>query len=75
LVSSIEEAKMIKDREKLNRFYNKLIEEENLSHKEALSIYKQLHREAVSVGAISSQNIWDGIEVSIRIAKALNTLG
>ena len=66
---------MIKDREKLNSFYNKLIEEENLSHKEALSIYEQLHREAVSLGAISSHNIWDGIEVSIRIAKALNALG
>jgi len=66
---------MIKNKEKLNRFYDKLIEEENLSHKEALSIYEQLHREAVSLGAISSQNIWDGIEVSIRIAKALNALG
>jgi hypothetical protein len=65
---------MIKNTRKLNRFYRKLIEEENISHKEALRIYEALHREAVSLGAINSENILEGLEVDLRIAKAINGL-
>jgi len=65
---------MIKNKSKLNRFYRKLIEEENISHKTALAIYEALHREAVSLGVISSENILDGLEVDLRIAKAINGL-
>ena len=50
---------MIKNRHKLDKFYRELIEED-ISHKAALSIYEALHKEAVSLGAISSENIWDG---------------
>jgi hypothetical protein len=65
---------MIRNKHKLNRFYRKLIEEENISHKEALRIYEALHREAVSLGAITSENILEGLEVDLRIAKAINGL-
>lgn len=65
---------MIKNKRKLNRFYRKLIEEENISHKEALRIYEALHEEAVSLGAINSENILEGLEVDLRIAKAINGL-
>jgi predicted RNase H-related nuclease YkuK (DUF458 family) len=65
---------MIKNKRKLNRFYRKLMEEEDISHKEALRIYEALHREAVSLGAISSENILEGLEVDLRIAKAINGL-
>jgi predicted RNase H-related nuclease YkuK (DUF458 family) len=65
---------MVKNKRKLNKFYRKLIEEENISHKQALRIYEALHKEAVALGAISHENIWDGFEVDLRIAKAINGL-
>ena len=45
-----------------------------VSHKQALAIYEALHTEAVSLGVISSKNILDGLDVTIRIAKAINGL-
>jgi len=66
---------MIRNKRKLNQFYRKLIERENISHKEALRIYEALHKEAVALGAISHENIWDGFEVDLRIAKAINKVG
>ena len=65
---------MIKNRRKLNRFYRKLLEEEKISYRKALFIYEQLYREAVSLGAITADNILDGLEVDIRIARTLNSL-
>ena len=59
---------------KLNKFYQKLIEQENISHKKALSIYEALHKEAVSLGIINSENILEGLETDLRIAKAINGL-
>jgi len=65
---------MVRNKHKLNKFYQKVIEEENISHKKALSIYEALHKEAVSLGIINSENILDGLEVDLRIAKAINGL-
>jgi hypothetical protein len=65
---------MIKDRVKLDRFYRELIEKENISHKEALSIYEAMHKEAVSLGVFNYDNILDGLEVDLRVAKAINGL-
>ena len=65
---------MIKNKVKLNQFYKKLTKEENISHKKALSIYEAMHMEAVSLGIISPDNILDGLEVDLRIAKAINGL-
>ena len=63
---------MIQNRHMLDEFYRKLDAEENLSYKEALTIFEMLHEEAVSLGAISSENILDGLEVDLRIARAIN---
>jgi len=65
---------MIRNKRKLNEFYRKLDAEEKLSYKEALRIYDALHKEAVALGAISHENIWDGFEAVLRIARALNGL-
>ena len=65
---------MIKNKRKLDEFYRKLDAEEKLSYKDALRIYDALHKEAVALGAISHENIWDGFEVDLRIAKAINAL-
>jgi hypothetical protein len=59
----------------LDEFYRKLDAEENLSYKDALAIYEMLHKEAVSLGAISSENILDGLDVDLRIANAINKVG
>ena len=65
---------MIKNKIRLNKFYRKLLKEENISYKEALRIYESLHKEAVSLGVINSENILEGLEVDLRIAKAINGL-
>jgi hypothetical protein len=65
---------MIKNKRKLDEFYRKLDKEEKLSYKEAVRIYDALHKEAVALGAISHENIWDGFEIDLRIAKAINEL-
>ena len=64
---------MIRNKAKLNNFYRKLIEQEDISYKEAL-VCEALHREAVSLGIINSENILEGLEVDLRIAKAINGL-
>ena len=58
----------------MDAFYRQLDAKEKLSYKEALRIYEALHKEAVALGAISHENIWDGFEVDIRIAKAMSRL-
>ncbi|MFA5424015.1 MAG: hypothetical protein WC374_09185 [Phycisphaerae bacterium] len=45
-----------------------------MSYEEALAVYEELFQQAVASGAINSENIMDGFEVDIRIAKALNSL-
>jgi len=58
---------MMQIRHKLNEFQRKLDAEESLSYREALAIYDMLHKEAVSLGAINSENILEGLEVAFRI--------
>jgi len=65
---------MIKNKRKLNEFYRKVIEQENISHKQALVIYEQLYRHALSLGVINSENILDGLEIDLKIARAVNGL-
>jgi len=65
---------VIKNKVKLRKFYRELAKQGSLSCKEALRIYDALHEEAVALGAISSENIWDGFEVDLRIARAINGL-
>ena len=65
---------MIKNRLKLDKFYTELEAKEKLSYKEALAIYDALHKEAVSLGAINSENILDGLEVDLKVARAMGRL-
>lgn len=65
---------MIKNSAKLRQFFRQLIESESLSYKKALLIYEALYKEAVSLGVINSGNILDGLEVDLKIARALNSL-
>ena len=65
---------MIKNKKKLTNFNNNLIRKEKLSRKQALAVYESMHREALALGVINSKNILEGIEVDIRLARALNKL-
>ena len=65
---------MVRNKIKLNKFYQKLLRKENISYRKALSIYEALHKEAVSLGIINSKNIVDGLEVDIKVARAINGL-
>jgi hypothetical protein len=58
----------------LDAFERRLIVEENLSFEESLRIYESLHAEALALGAINDENILDGLEKNLRVAKALNGL-
>ncbi len=66
---------MITNKPRLDDFYRELIKTENISHKEAMSIYDALHSEAVNLGVINSANIMEGFETTLRIARAINGLG
>jgi len=66
---------MIQNRHKLDEFQRKLDAKESLSYREALAIYEMLHKEAVSLGVINSENTLEGLEVDLRIAKAINKVG
>jgi hypothetical protein len=66
---------MIRNRHKVDEFQWKLNAQESLSYREALAIYEMLLKEAVSLGKINSENIMEGLEVDLRIAKAINQVG
>jgi hypothetical protein len=66
---------MIQNRHKVDELHRNLDAEESLSYQEALAIYEMLHKEAVSLGVINSENILEGLEVDLRIAKAINKVG
>ena len=65
---------VIKNRRKLDKFYRESEAKEKLSYKQALRIYDALHKEAVHLGAISHENIWNGFEAVLRITKAMSRL-
>jgi len=65
---------VIRNKRKLDKFYRKLDAEEKLSCKQALAIYEALHKEAVALGVISSENILGGLEVDLRIARVMRKL-
>ena len=63
---------MILNTPEFEEFCKRRMAEDDLSYEEARRIYEALHQEALALGAISSANIWDGFEVDLRIAKAIN---
>jgi hypothetical protein len=65
---------MIRRTPQLEEFYRQLVAAEDLSHEEALRIFEALYAEAVSLGAIREENILDGLEVDLRVARAVNGL-
>lgn len=65
---------MIINTDKLKEFERSEISREDISYADALAIFEGLRREAVSLGAFSCENILEGLDVDIRIAKGVNGL-
>ncbi|MBF0494637.1 MAG: hypothetical protein HQL28_05860 [Candidatus Omnitrophica bacterium] len=66
---------MVKDPKKLRIFERKMLESERFSYEEAARIYDSLYHEAFDLGVITSANVMEGIENTIRLAKIINGLG
>jgi hypothetical protein len=65
---------MTKERTRFEDFYEELRKAEGRPYKEILALYSTLFAEAVSLGIFNDDNILEGIEIDIRIAKAINEL-
>jgi len=65
---------MKKKRTTLEDLNKELRKAEGRPYKEVLALYGTLVEKAVSLGIYNDDNILDGIEVDIRIAKAINGL-
>jgi len=58
----------------LDEFYRRLIVEEDLSYEQSLRIFEALYAEALLLGVISDERVLEGLEVDLKIARALNGL-
>ena len=57
-----------------NKFRKELIKKERFSYQQAVQIFEDLLSEAISVGCINNDTIWDGLETDIHIAQTLNRI-
>jgi hypothetical protein len=65
---------MVKDAKKLEMFEIELMKHEKPDPVKNFKIVEALYDEAVALGAIPLKNPLDGIEVDIKIAKAINSV-
>ena len=65
---------MVKDAKKLEMFEKELMKSEKPDPLKNFKIVEALYDEAVALGAIPLKDPLDGIEVDIKIAKAVNSV-
>jgi hypothetical protein len=65
---------MIINTDKFKEFERSEIARKDITYEDALAIFDGLRQEAISLGALTCENILDGLDVDIRIAKAVNGL-
>lgn len=63
---------MVKNAVLLRKFERGYVRTEKPNHGNAIKIAEALHKESISLGRSFSRGSLDGIEVKIRIAKAVN---
>jgi len=63
---------MIRDNEYLKRFNRKFSEKELISLDEKFALMDSMHSWAVEMGAFSEENIMEGIETDIKMARVIN---
>ena len=64
---------MIKNWEILRRLEDDYRAQENLSYQQKLDLFEGMWKEAVELGVLPSKNPLEGIEVTIQIAKIMNS--
>ena len=65
---------MIKNSELLKDFENNFIRDKGkLSFEQAMKLFSDMWKEGLSLGVLPPKDPMDGIDVDIRIAKALNS--
>jgi hypothetical protein len=62
---------MIRPSSSLDKFNREYLAKEKFSYPEALKIFEGLYQEAKTLGVIRSENVLDGLEADIRIARIL----
>lgn len=63
---------MMTNKEKFEQFERELAAREQFSEKEVFAIYNSLHKYALDLGLLTDENIWEGFEGTLRIARAIN---
>jgi len=65
---------MINDRHKFEELERKFIGSQNLSYKKKLALFDEVYKGAVSLGIYNDDNILDGLDVVIRVAKTIQSM-
>lgn len=65
---------MVKNTEELREFERKLVRSEKPDYLRNVRILNALRREAVALGVFPPSDPLDGIELKVRIAKAINNV-
>ena len=65
---------MIKDPDKIRKFENDLIRREKVDIQKNFQIFEAMYEEAVALGLLPLKDPLEGIEIKIKIAKAINSV-
>ncbi len=65
---------MIKNRQRLERFNKELLAKEPCDYHKAVKIFEELLRYARLFGHFKDEDMMEGIEVDIKIARAINSV-
>jgi hypothetical protein len=66
------EASMVRDTERLRRFEDELSRSHKADYRESLAVFEALWEHALRLGVLPARNVLEGIDVDVRLAKALN---
>jgi len=65
---------MVKNSKKLREFEKNFLKSQTVNIKQNFNIIEGLFREAISLGVIPIKNPLDGIEIDIKVARAINSV-
>ncbi len=65
---------MIRNLPQLQKFNREYLAKEKFTYSQALKIFEGLFQEAKTLGVINTQNILEGLELDLRVAKTIHQL-
>jgi hypothetical protein len=65
---------MIKNRDRLQEFEAEIIQKEKVDILKNFRLVDAMYEEALSLGAFSKENVLDGLDKDIKLAKAINSV-